>query len=236
VTTGRTVGDEEAAGGARKCAMKSVFRALGQVSRYATVVCVATAAGFAALKTHVCPNSAWISGMAIHYRGEYGWPLVCCADRLDAPYIDILVRTDKREYRASAAVFDVLTILAIVASSLFVAWRLLPRLRLRRLPLSGFFVSMNVIAALAALLRYEHPYSYWWSLRPWDGVYCPITSNPWWICLPMLYGIGCVVVVVSVGAGSSMRAVAWRLCQVCRDRSANTGQPQSPPSADQPGG
>jgi len=162
------------------------------------------AVGFAAFDEHSGLNES--HGGYIHYTYLSGWPLVCWERYAPKPMFSIYPEIPEQRKRDTVAVLLNLTaFMVIVASSVFVAHRLPSPLESRQFYLAHLFLLMNAVAVLATILHYE--------LRPMTRIvalmcggfrsYYPITLYPWWIFVPVLYGLACFVIVVSFIIGVS---------------------------------
>ncbi len=192
--------------------VKPVWRISLHLLRYATVACVALAAGFAALDER--PGIAIVGLGHLFESYASGWPLVCSDRMVVTPSLSSYGdgSGEHRTIEPSAITFNVIVFFAIVGSSFFVAHRLWPLIRFRQFSLSALFVLIVVVAVLAVLLRWENDVI----IPDVNSDYYPITVYPWWIFFPVLYGIACFVVVSCLAMGGLMRRVARRLPWVSR--------------------
>jgi hypothetical protein len=223
-------------------------RATFLVCRYATVAWITIAAGVATFDQR--SGLVDTHGGYAHCTYLSGWPFVCMERYAPKPFFKIYPELpERRTIDMLAVVFDLGVFVAIVASSVLVAHRLRFLEESRQIHLAHMFVLVNVVAALAALLRHELD-----SLTRITAViggslrsYYPITLYDWWVFVPVLCGVACFVVAVSSIVAASVRVVprlvkrlhgmatkrpATRDVPSARSgRAANTPQPQggSPP-------
>jgi hypothetical protein len=86
------------------------------------------------------------------------------------------------------------TVVIVVSAAFGFARYVLPLIRFRRVSLLALLVTMTTTALIVALLAIEFDpmRRFFASLATPVGTYHPITFYPFWISIPVLYGIGCI--------------------------------------------
>lgn len=104
------------------------------------------------------------------------------------------------------------SLVSITLSTCWVTWTVMTTWRRFQYRLSSLLTLMFAAAVVAALVQWERePFRISMALIASElGNYSPITARPWWVYVPVLYGVGCVSVVVAWVATDVARAVIRR--------------------------
>ena len=199
--------------------MKPSFHLTFSLLRYATVAIVAIAAAFVAIDQRG-PGAVRGSGMYDDSVYTFGWPFAAGAHQISQPILanppQGMERIDHWDINWWLVVLN-LALLAVIVLCVFgIARFYLPLIRFRRLSLSALFVAVTTASLITVLLTMEFDpmVRLFASIATPVGAYYPITLNPFWISIPVLYGLSCVSIVLANFLGRSTRRLTWFLRKV----------------------
>ena len=155
-------------------------------------------------------------GMYDHHVYTFGWPIVAGTHLISEPMLanppQGMDRLEYWDFNWWWVAVDVIVITLIFICSFFVAhkWR---NFQFSRFSLASLLIA-TTIAAFAILVS---PYEFDWmrrliaSISSEVGSYHPVTLYPLWLCIPVLCGIACVLLLMAKLIFAASRRLTWVL-------------------------
>ncbi len=178
--------------------------------RYSAFVLIVCSTAYVAIDQRD-PGVVRGSGMYDHYVYTFGWPIVAGTHQISEPMLanppqgmDRLEYWDFNWWWVAVDSFA-LTLIFVCAFVVAQQWR-----NLRRFSLASLLIATTISAFAIFISPFEFD-SIRRLLASGVGSYHPVTLYPFWLSVPVLCGIACVMAVMAKLIGASSRRLTWFL-------------------------